>query len=152
MQQFREIDERLNELVPKVAEINTICKEVYRENVLYEPNITTDVNPDGSKVSRLVVRVYPDKQNLEEYNEITQTQFTDGVYFTVQELYENYEKNNFDVDEETMDREMDGEVFGWSLTDAWHNIGHVYYFLLSVYNLIETSKDESPIIDHKGII
>jgi hypothetical protein len=71
MQQFREIDERLNELVPKVAEINTICKEVYRENVLYEPNITTDVNPDGSKVSRLVVRVYPDKQNLEEYNEIT---------------------------------------------------------------------------------
>ena len=47
---------------------------------------------------------------------------------------------------------MDGEIFGWSLTDSWHHIGNVYYFLLSVYNLIETSKDETPIIDSKGLI
>ena len=43
MQQFREIDARLQEVVPKIAEINTICREVYRENITYEPDIQTEV-------------------------------------------------------------------------------------------------------------
>ena len=38
------------------------------------------------------------------------------------------------------------------MTDSWYHIGNVYYFLLSVFNLIETSKDNSPIIDTKGMI
>jgi hypothetical protein len=31
-------------------------------------------------------------------------------------------------------------------------IGYVYYFLISMYNLIETKNDETPIIDVKGNI
>lgn len=38
------------------------------------------------------------------------------------------------------------------MAESWFHIGNVYYFLLSVYNLIETQKDETPIIDTKGII
>jgi hypothetical protein len=51
MQQFKEIDRRLQEIVPKIAETNTICREVYRDNVMYEPAISTEVLPDGTKVS-----------------------------------------------------------------------------------------------------
>lgn len=53
MQQFKEIDARLQDVVPKIAEINTICREVYRENVFYQPKITTVVKADGSKVSQV---------------------------------------------------------------------------------------------------
>jgi hypothetical protein len=74
------------------------------------------------------------------------------VYFKVKDLYEEYEEKNFDIDERDIDREADGEIFGWSMSDSWFHIGNVYYFLLSVYNLIETTKDETPIIDTKGII
>lgn len=37
------------------------------------------------------------------------------------------------------------------MTDSWHHIGNVYYFLLAVFNLIETQKDETPVIDTKGL-
>jgi len=49
------------------------------------------------------------------------------------------------------DPDGDGETYGWSLSDSWHEIGSVFLFLLSMYNLIDTHKDESPIIDTKGI-
>lgn len=55
------------------------------------------------------------------------------------------------VGEQEINPENDGEIFGWSLADQWTEIGSVYVFLLSIYNLIETPKDESPIIDSKGI-
>jgi hypothetical protein len=67
-------------------------------------------------------------------------------------LYEEAEEKGFNLSTMDTDREGDGETFGWALTDQWHHLGNVYYFLLSVYNLIETSKDESPIIDTKGAI
>lgn len=151
MQQFREIDARLQEVVPKIAEMNTICREVYRDNITYEPDIQTEVRPDGSKVSKVMVRVYPDRNNREESAVISWDMFFDKVYFDVKELYEEYETKNFDIDEADIERENDGEIFGWSLTDSWHHIGNVYYFLLAVFNLIETQKDETPIIDTKGM-
>ncbi len=52
--------------MPKIAEINTICREVGREAVYYEPEIVTEVKPDGTKVSRVVVRVYPDRNVKDE--------------------------------------------------------------------------------------
>ncbi len=67
-------------------------------------------------------------------------------------MYEDAEEKGFNLSTMDTDREGDGETFGWALTDQWHHLGNVYYFLLSVYNLIETSKDESPIIDTKGAI
>ena len=70
------------------------------------------------------------------------------IYFNVKELYEEFEDKGYTTSE---DPEGDGETFGWSLSDSWHEIGSVFIFLISLYNLIETGKDESPIIDTKGI-
>jgi hypothetical protein len=53
MQQFKEIDARLQEIVPKIAEVNTLCRECFRENVFYQPTIVTEVKADGSKISRV---------------------------------------------------------------------------------------------------
>lgn len=75
--------------------------------------------------------------------------FGDKVYFDVKDLYEEAEEKGFPG---KYDMEHDGEIFGWNLADSWHHLGNVYYFLLSVFNLIETSKDNSPIIDTKGSI
>ena len=94
-QQFREIDARLQEIVPKIAELNTICLEVYRENVVYEPEIVTEVQDDGSKLSHVVVRVYPDRNARDESGVIPWDTFTDRVYFDVKELYEEAEEKNF---------------------------------------------------------
>lgn len=76
-------------------------------------------------------------------------QFTDKVYFDIKELYEDAEEAGFPGNYST---ENDGDTFGWALTDSWFHLGNVYYFLLSVFNLVETSKDSSPIIDTKGSI
>lgn len=138
--------------MPKIAEVNTICREVHRENVFYEPEIVTEVLPDGSKLSRVVVRVYPDRNNRDESGQIPWDTFTDKVYFDVKEVYEDAEEKNFVIDPASINPDLDGETFGWALTDSWQHLGNVYYFLLSIYNLIETSKDDSPVIDTKGNI
>jgi hypothetical protein len=54
---------KLQEVVPKIAEINTICREIGRENVFYEPEIETEVLSDGRKLSKVVIRVYADRSN-----------------------------------------------------------------------------------------
>lgn len=135
--------------MPKIAEVNQICREIGRENVLYEPEIYTDILPDGRKVSKVVVRVYADRNLKDESGLIPWDTFTDKVYFDVKDLYEEAEEKGFS---ETPEIENDGETFGWALADSWHHLGNVFYFLLSVFNLIETNKDDSPIIDTKGII
>lgn len=43
IQMFKQIDQDLQEIVPKISEINTICREVGRETVFYEPVINNDV-------------------------------------------------------------------------------------------------------------
>ena len=63
-------------------------------------------------------------------------------------MYEDFEERGYTPSE---DPDGDGETFGWNLSDSWHEIGSVYIFLLSFFNLIDTPKDESPIIDTKGI-
>lgn len=150
MQQFREIEIKLTEGIPKIAELNTIAKECFREGVFYEPHIQTEVKGDGAKISKMMVRVYPDRNNLEESSLLPWEVFNDKVYFEVKELYDAYEEKNFEIDESTIDKDDDGEIFGWSLSESWHHIGSIYYFLLSVYNLIDIQKDETPIIDSKG--
>lgn len=144
LQQLREIDQRLQEVVPKIAEINTICREIGRELIYYEPDISTEVKSDGTKVSRVVVKVFPDRTNREESGSIPFDTFTDEIYFNVKGMYEDFEENGF---VEQQEAEEAGESFGWSLSDSWYEIGGVFIFLLSVFNLIETPKDESPIID-----
>lgn len=75
--------------------------------------------------------------------------FLDTVYEKVKEVYEEAEENNFDID--SYDMSNDGQTFGWALADTWMKIGDVFIFLASVFNLCDTVKDESPIIDSKGM-
>lgn len=136
-------------MVPKIAEINTICREIGRENVYYEPEIETEVLSDGRKISKVVIRVYADRNNKDTSGVVPFETFQDKVYFDVKDLYEEAEGKGFPGNPDT---ENDGEIFGWSLADSWHHLGNVYFFLLSIFNLIETTKDSSPIIDTKGSI
>lgn len=52
--------------MPIIAETNTICREIGREQIYYEPDILTEVKSDGTKVSKVIVKVYPDRTNREE--------------------------------------------------------------------------------------
>ena len=92
--------------------------------------------------------MYPDRTNREECGIIPHDTFTDVIYFNVKEIYEEFEERGYSGNE---DPDGEGESFGWSLSDSWHEIGSVYIFLISLFNLIDTPKDESPIIDSKGI-
>ena len=100
-------------------------------------------------MSKVVVKVYPDRSNREECSIIPCDTFTDVTYFGIKDKYEEFEEGGFNVKEE--DADDLGETFGWNLSDSWHEIGSVYVFLISLYNLIDTPKDESPIIDSKGM-
>jgi len=148
LQQLREIDVKLQEIVPIIAEANTICREIGKEQVYYEPEIATEVKSDGTKISKVIVKVYQDRRDKENSGVIPCDTFTDHIYFSVKELYEDFEERGYHPSE---DPDGEGEVFGWNLSDSWHEIGSVYIFLLSLFNLIDTPKDESPIIDSKGI-
>ena len=62
MQQFKEIDARLQEIVPKIAEVNTLCREYFKVNAsvkmfstsqLLSPKYNFEVKADGSKISRV---------------------------------------------------------------------------------------------------
>ena len=125
-----------------------ICRELKRENILYKPEIYTDANPDGSRSFKLTVLVYPDKNNLDEFSKIPYDCFIDQTYFTIKDLYDDLESKGFD--DENLDRANDDEIFGWSLAEQWIEIGNVYFFLLSMFNLIDVA-DESNIYDSKGV-
>lgn len=77
---MREIDEKLAEIVPKIAEVNNICQELGRSEYYYEPAITTEVLNDGRKVSRVVCKVYPNRNNKDVFNILSFDKF-DDVYF-----------------------------------------------------------------------
>ena len=49
-------------------------------------------------------------------------------------------------------RDDDPQIFGFSSERGWQLIGNVYYFLVSMSNLVDTVNDESPIIDNNGNI
>lgn len=78
--------------MPIIAEMNTICREIGKEQIYYEPDIQLEVKSDGQKVARVVVKVYPDRINKEEVGIIPFVQFTDHIYFNVKELYEEFEE------------------------------------------------------------
>jgi hypothetical protein len=62
------------------------------------------------------------------------------------------EAPDFDEDKILNDKSNDGEIFGFDKESDWHLIGNIYYFLMSLSNLVETKQDETPIIDNKGSI
>ena len=153
---MREIDLKLAEIVPKIAEVNNVCQELRRGDYYYEPAITTEVLNDGRKVSKVVCKVYPNRNNKDVYNILPFDKFED-TYFQIKDKYNNIMGE--DIDEEDLleelkkdNYEQDGEVFGLSSDNDWQLIGYMYYFLVSVVNLVETKNDDTPIIDNKGSI
>lgn len=134
--------------------MNNVCQELRRDAYSYEPYIKTDVLSDGRKVSRVVCKVFPDRANRDVFNILEFDRFED-VYFAVKDKYESL--TGEDVDEAALlkdlqNREGDAETFGLSSESDWQLVGYMYYFLVSVVNLVETKSDESPIIDEKGLI
>ena len=76
---------------------------------------------DGRKVSRVVCKVYPDRNNRDVFNILEFDRFED-VYFAVKEKYE--ELTGDDVDQSALlkdlqNRETDAEVFGLSSESDW---------------------------------
>lgn len=127
-----------------------------RGEYYYEPAITTEVMNDGRKESRVVCKVYPNRDNEEEFNIIPFDMF-DSYYYKIKDKYDKmygYDVDEADLLEELKNdsREEDPEIFGISSANDWKLIGNVYYFLVSVVNLVPTKNDESPIIDNKGMV
>ena len=90
-QQMREIEVKLQEIVPKINESNMICRELKRENIYYKPDIASQTNPDGSRTFKCMVLVYPDKNKPDEFSKIPYDTFMDQTYFTIKDLYDDME-------------------------------------------------------------
>jgi hypothetical protein len=156
MLERREIMEKLAQMVPKINEMNQACSELKRDDYLYVPHITTQIMPDGQKVTKVVCKAYNDRNNPEDFVEIPFENF-EGIYYRVKDKY--MEMMNEDMDEidayeaiKNDSRDKDKYIFGLEKKLSHDLIGYVYYFLISMYNLIETKNDETPIIDTKGNI
>ena len=53
--------------------MNIIVQEEFkRGNVLYKPEITTEVSADGKKESKIIVKCFPNLSNPSEFNIITE--------------------------------------------------------------------------------
>ena len=114
----------------------------------YAPDIVNEVRPDGTKISKVVVKVYPDRDNKEESGQIPCDIFTDNIYFDVKDLYEELEETDFDLS--NIDYSDDPELFGWNLADTWQNIGTGYIFLVTMFNLCSNKEETTTIINSKG--
>lgn len=135
--------------MPKIAEVNAICGELGKENYFYEPEIITQIQQDGTRQSRVVIRVYMNRENKEVFSQLTQPTFLDTVYLKIKEMYENM----YDEEEGMKDDfEVDDSAFGFDLDSNISIIGHFYIFLMTIYKLVEVTEDTTPIIDNKGQI
>ena len=132
---MQEIERQLQEIVPKISETNLICGEIGKENFLYQPEIVTQITQECKRVSRVVVRVYVNKNQKDVYGQLETGDFTDSVYMKIKEIYENAfdddPDNDFDV------KNIDDSAFGFDLDSNNSIIGHFYIFLMTLYNLIE---------------
>jgi hypothetical protein len=101
--------------VPKLNEANIICRELKRDLIMYKPDIATEVHADGSRQSKVQVKVYQDRNNEDSASVIPFDVFMDDIYFKVKDLYDEKEQTGFE--EQKDDRANDDETFGWSLAE-----------------------------------
>jgi len=152
LMQKKELELKLTKLLPQINEVNEICQNLGRFTYNYEPNIITDVLPDGKRVPKLVVKAYPDKDKP-FYNTLTYDDFCDKIYM-IREKWENmqYDIENGDVNAELElePDEKEAEIFGLYITNEDKLIGSVYIFCDSLSSLLETSHDTAPILNSKG--
>jgi len=99
-------------------------------------------------MSRVVVRVYVDKNVKDVFSQLSCPVFTDTVYQNIKDMYETlFDDNEYnDVDFS----QVDDSAFGFDLDSNKTIIGHFYIFLMTIYNLIDVKSDRTPVIDSKG--
>jgi len=152
LMQRKDLEHRLNKLIPQLNEVNEICQNLGRYTYNYTPHIITDVLPDGKRIPKLVVKAYPDRDK-DFYNTLSYDEFEDKIY-RIREKWENiqYDIENGDFTGE-MDLEPDeneADVFGLSIQNENKLIGSVYIFCDSLSSLLETNQDTAPILNSKG--
>ena len=132
LQNLQEVDRQLQELVPKLTEVNAICEELGKR-FIYEPGIITEIQLDGRRMSRVIIKVYVDKDKKDVYSQLYFSTFLDTVYLRLKEMYDNY----LDEDQKFNVNSVDELAFGFDLDNNNSNIGVFYIFLMTLYNLIE---------------
>lgn len=105
---------------------------------------------NGKRVSRVVIRLYFDKDHKNVYSVLPMSTFTDGVYHEVKDRYETLFDDDDDNDVDLT--QVADSVFGISRDSNMTLIGNFYIFLATVYNMIDVKIDKTPIMDTKGQI
>lgn len=148
----KDLEMRLTKLLPQLNEVNEICQNLGRFTYDYKPDIVTVVEKDGRKVSKLVIKAYPDRDN-EFYNQLSYEEFEDKV-FRIREKWENmqYDLENGDVNAELElePDENEAEIFGLEVRNDYKLLGSVYIFCDSLASLLITNDDTAPILNSKG--
>lgn len=143
----------LARMISMCNEANEMSQNLGRYHYNYRPCIKTEIMPDGTKMPVVICRAYPDREK-DFYNEMNTLEFEDKL-FMIREQWENFQyeldKGN-EVAPELGINEDEGYIFGLEVKDEWRLIGNVYIFMDSVTFLLDTVKDQSPIIDSNGEI
>ena len=84
-------------------------------------------------MSRVIIKVYVDKDKKDVYSQLYFSTFLDTVYLRLKEMYDNY----LDEDQKFNVNSVDELAFGFDLDNNNSNIGVFYIFLMTIYNLIE---------------
>lgn len=143
----------LARMIAMCNEANEMCQNLGRYHYNYRPCIKTEIMPDGSKMPVVICRAYPDREK-DFYNEMNTLEFEDKL-FMIREKWENFQyelDRGNDVAPELEIDQDEGYIFGLEVKDEWRLIGNVYIFMDSISHLLDTVKDQSPIIDSNGEI
>ena len=84
-------------------------------------------------MSRVIIKVYVDKDKKDVFSQLYFSTFLDTVYLRLKEMYDNY----LDEDQKFNVNSVDELAFGFDLDNNNSNIGVFYIFLMTIYNLIE---------------
>ena len=128
--QRKDLEHKLNKLIPQLNEVNEICQNLGRYTYNYIPHIITDVLPDGKRIPKLIVKAYPDRDK-DFYNSLSYDEFEDKIY-RIREKWENIqydiENGEFNAEMELEPDENEADVFGLSIQNENKLIGSVYIF------------------------
>lgn len=132
MAQKKDLEFKLMKLIPMLNEVNGICQTLGRSHYNYEPKIDTEMLPDGRRISKLVVKAYPDSEKADFYNTLSFEEFEDKMY----QIKEKWEQVQYSLENgENMEVEMhmepdqnEGEIFGMSISNEDKLIGNAFIF------------------------
>jgi hypothetical protein len=89
-----------------------MCEDLGRNNYLYQPHITTEVLPDGTKIPKVCCKAFPDKTK-EFHNVLSFDEIEDKSYM-IKEKWENfmYDEDRGENSPELQIDETEGYIFG----------------------------------------